>query len=378
MLIAHTQCLAVRLRLLRDASWGAEHAHKPSLAWLRPLRAWHAGTSSFGMSGVNAHLLVSARGQSSAGLDVAGAPLAWQRTRVWPAPFEHRFVQPVLHGPATTVRRASNLLLPDVCYCHAWLMSRPPCVCATILRDSTLPETLHSESFLRRRARSTSCACIVKTMQRTPHRFSAPLSQAAPLAWLRDHCVTGRALMPATAFIEAATAAVAALRSETGDSVNTSGALVNTSFRAPLLLPAAEPGDGNVSASHKSVRCAMKADFAIAWHIRAATQYKFTLSIVAIHNNLRRHATVMLDSFVTLNMGAVDLTCESISHAQCYSLRAVHVAYDLDHQQIAANNKRETSILSITYTSPSCDFVAHKLALVSCNSKHKNQGMKND
>ena len=58
-----------------------------------------AGTSSFGMSGVNAHMLLSPA--AAAALAVApAAPLPWELQRYWPVPQQHRLLQlPRLAGP---------------------------------------------------------------------------------------------------------------------------------------------------------------------------------------------------------------------------------------------------------------------------------------
>jgi hypothetical protein len=60
-----------------------------------------AGTSSFGMSGVNAHMLLSPVAADAVAVAAgAAAPLPWERQRYWPLPQQHRLLQlPRLAGP---------------------------------------------------------------------------------------------------------------------------------------------------------------------------------------------------------------------------------------------------------------------------------------
>jgi acyl transferase domain-containing protein len=52
-----------------------------------------AGTSSFGMSGVNAHMLFGAVSADAA--PAAASPrLLWQRQRFWPGPMLHHLAHP--------------------------------------------------------------------------------------------------------------------------------------------------------------------------------------------------------------------------------------------------------------------------------------------
>ena len=105
-----------------------------------------AGTSSFGMSGVNAHALVSAQAQLAMD-SVPRTPLEWDRSSYWPHPLPH----PLLHV-ATVQPRESRRRMMD---------------CAVDL-------------------------------------------SAAALAWLYDHQVQGRVLLAGAAMFELASAAVAA------------------------------------------------------------------------------------------------------------------------------------------------------------------------
>ena len=104
-----------------------------------------AGTSSFGMSGVNAHLLLGpADGWEASLASAAASPLSWQRQLCWPAPTPHSLLQ-LAHSAA---------------------------------------------------------ACGVAT-------FTCSL-EGATSAFLRDHRISGRLLLPATASLELILAASAA------------------------------------------------------------------------------------------------------------------------------------------------------------------------
>ena len=56
-----------------------------------------AGTSSFGMSGVNAHLLLAPSRTPAHSLS-GGVGLQWRRGRYWPSPFPHRIGRPDTSG----------------------------------------------------------------------------------------------------------------------------------------------------------------------------------------------------------------------------------------------------------------------------------------
>ena len=59
-----------------------------------------AGTSSFGMSGVNAHMLVSESDSTSP--IAAREALPWQLQRFWPGPMLHHLAHTVQADAATT------------------------------------------------------------------------------------------------------------------------------------------------------------------------------------------------------------------------------------------------------------------------------------
>jgi hypothetical protein len=140
-----------------------------------------AGTSSFGMSGVNAHALLAA---AVGNLDAATLPSArtsviWQRAGYWPAPVSH----PLL------------------------------------IRSAAQPGAAAVE-------------CV------------ADLA-AARLAWLWDHSVRGRALLPGAAMFEAAAAAaLACCSTDGGVPASLCPALAGLAILAPCLLPAAAGGGG--------------------------------------------------------------------------------------------------------------------------------------
>ena len=143
-----------------------------------------AGTSSFGMSGVNAHALLSMPEGGSGAADslaatAAGGGSAWQRGDFWPRPIPH----PLLL--AATVRASSS------------------------------------------GGRLSECA--------------AELS-AASLAWLHDHAVHGRALLPAAAMFELAAAAAAACAASDSGSGAAVPALASLAVLAPCMLAGAQGG----------------------------------------------------------------------------------------------------------------------------------------
>jgi acyl transferase domain-containing protein len=147
-----------------------------------------AGTSSFGMSGVNAHALLAATGGNldAATLASARTRVSWQRAGYWPAPVPH----PLLTRSAAQPGAAALECIADLA--------------------------------------------------------------AARLAWLWDHSVRGRALLPGAAMFEAAAAAALALACSSTDggvSPSLCPALAGLAILAPCVLPAAAGGgnDGGVA-----------------------------------------------------------------------------------------------------------------------------------
>ena len=136
-----------------------------------------AGSSSFGMSGVNAHMLLvpaAAAGGAPAESGTA-APLAWQRQHYWPAPAPHPLL---LH-----------------------------CTLAAAANSSSPGKTAH---------------------------FAASFAGAGA-AVLRDHRVGGRLLVPATAFFELLLAAAGTARDD-GMQQLLAPSLAAAAIQAPKIL----------------------------------------------------------------------------------------------------------------------------------------------
>lgn len=136
-----------------------------------------AGTSSFGMSGVNAHMLLAPPTIAPTAMP-GNSVLDWNAQRLWPLPPPH----PLL----AFVRSSGGPMEPEAC-------------------------------------------------------FSASLGSGAAASFLRDHVVGGRALLPATAFIELLLAA-AGLACEDDSAGGRHLGLAFTAISAPKLLSAG-PGD---------------------------------------------------------------------------------------------------------------------------------------
>jgi acyl transferase domain-containing protein len=139
-----------------------------------------AGTSSFGMSGVNAHALLSApAAYTSPQASAAEARvLSWQRSSYWASPTPHPLLLAATAGPSS--------------------YGRPP-------------------------GRLVECIADLST---------------SSLAWFRDHAVNGRALLPAAAMFELAAAAATACTNADGSIGGSSvAALTGLSILAPCMLP---------------------------------------------------------------------------------------------------------------------------------------------
>jgi hypothetical protein len=139
-----------------------------------------AGTSSFGMSGVNAHALLSAgpataAEHGTAPATAAAVSLRWQLQRYWPVPQQHRMLQ------------LPRVVLPG--------------------------QAVH---------------------------FSAAVTATASLAYLWDHRVIGRPLLAGGVTLEMAAAAAACLAEAAVPAVLT--AVTGAALVAPCLLPSATSG----------------------------------------------------------------------------------------------------------------------------------------
>ena len=132
-----------------------------------------AGTSSFGMSGVNAHALLSAADLALQQQGISASTLVLQRSSFWPAPLGH----PLMHAAAV----------------------------------SGGPGT----------ARRADCSVDL----------SAP-----SLSWLQDHRVQGHALLPAAAMFELAAAGVVACLTNASALAGERG-LQALAIQAPCMLP---------------------------------------------------------------------------------------------------------------------------------------------
>ena len=79
--------------LLAPWEWAGLLWDETGLYMLVIMVSFAAGTSSFGMSGVNAHLLL-ARPGGSASCAMEAAALPWKRQRFWAGPLLHCLVHP--------------------------------------------------------------------------------------------------------------------------------------------------------------------------------------------------------------------------------------------------------------------------------------------
>lgn len=141
-----------------------------------------AGTSSFGMSGVNAHALLSMPDGDSGVADGLAAlatdsDSTWRRADFWPRPIPHPLLLASAVQPSSSGGRLAE--------CTAELA-------------------------------------------------------AASLAWLHDHAVHGRALLPAAAMFELAAAAASACAASDSGSGTAQPALASLAVLAPCMLPGAQ------------------------------------------------------------------------------------------------------------------------------------------
>eukprot|EP00775_Hariotina_reticulata_P007135 gene7135-7350_t len=153
----------------------------------------HAGTSSFGMSGVNAHAIISTVSSS------LNASLTGQGT-----------VKPSIH--------------------FSWQQKD--------MRIGVLPVG-HPLLFSASRTNSKTASW----------EFQLRICNRPGLAWLWDHQVSGRVLLPGAAYLEMAVAALQAMLHNTGVSSSLQFALEGVVLTAPCLLSSLKPSTGKQEAS---------------------------------------------------------------------------------------------------------------------------------
>ena len=145
-----------------------------------------AGTSSFGMSGVNAHMLLGAPVRASDGTQQA-VTTQWHHARYWPVPPLSALLAAHLSQPGAFPRPSHK---------------HRPAAKASLLIESLLQsaETRMVGGNLGP-ALQMPCWSAVSVAAERPGGlviFATDLSAAPGLAYLRDHIVSGRALMPGT------------------------------------------------------------------------------------------------------------------------------------------------------------------------------------
>ena len=174
-----------------------------------------AGTSSFGMSGVNAHMLLSPAPAGDAPLEPAAAvtALPWQRQRYWPAPAPH-------------------------------------------------PLRLH-----------VSLALAAAGLGGSTAQYSASFVGARS-AFLRDHCISGRLLVPATCFFELLLAAAATQREDSLQRQLLPPGLAGVAIQAPKIMQPlaaeAEAGDTVLCTVHLTSGIADVASADGITHVRSS------------------------------------------------------------------------------------------------------------
>lgn len=91
-----------------------------------------AGTSSFGMSGVNAHALLSPAAGAPSAAD-AHKPLPWQTVRHWPIPQQHRLLQlPRLAAPSSARFAAILTGTPALHFCWEHIIYGRPLLAGAV------------------------------------------------------------------------------------------------------------------------------------------------------------------------------------------------------------------------------------------------------
>ena len=199
-----------------------------------------AGTSSFGMSGVNAHMVLSSPSSCSQSLHSCAA-LLWKRQCFWPAPKLHRLAHPAAPHPPGTFRcwactQAIACSLDSL---------RSPQLEAPLLEHQQPTLLLAVVALTASQAiyllRSCSCAVPACILIASGRRLMAPsmlrclASLGSPaLAFLQDHRVQGRVLAAGAAFLEAALGAAAMA---TEDSMAGLLGLGGCAFVGAMILP---------------------------------------------------------------------------------------------------------------------------------------------
>jgi hypothetical protein len=181
-----------------------------------------AGASSFGMSGVNAHGLFTA----PAALTHVTKVAAWQGVRHWMLPAPHHLLN-----------AAAFARIDGICRCHS--VSIVTCAECCCLGQYVLAlPALHA---LYSGARSWLEEPSSRGAAHAHCRFALQLATER-LAYLMDHVVAGRSILPGAAMFEAAAAAGRTL-SLLSDStpLATDLCLISVTIPAPVVLAAGVP-----------------------------------------------------------------------------------------------------------------------------------------
>ncbi len=271
-----------------------------------------AGTSSFGMSGVNAHLLLGPEvvGAPMAVDAVAGAVLPWQRQRHWPAP-----------APLALLLHCSALLSGG---------------------KGTAPQVAFS--------------CSLKL---------------ARLALLRDHVTGGIPTLPTTCLIELVLAAAAALNSS-NDGQGLQPSLASLAVGAPKLLAAGvdmlctlQLGSGKAGVTSSGGGRHLAASLAGARQTAAVAEHSSGAS--APHQLVQMLGLRLLDMqqaspqsvLGRLDSGSADSGCGWLLHPAAADATLVHLA--------ATGGTSALSIASANAILPAADLAASSSKAWCCS-----------